>query len=317
MGIKKENLKKLAKILAAVSVVPYLIPPAPPLKGNRYAMAYPESKFITLFGMELHYRQWEPAKGVKGHVLLIHGFAGSTFTWRFVVPALVKEGYKVVALDQICFGLSERVPGFEHSQEARAMLAWAALDAIAPNEDWHLVGHSMGGGTVATMALDRPQQVKSVTFASAAVYMETLRVIEFALLYPPIRRLFKAIGSHLILKKKMIERLLIKYYGRKPSAEELDGYYAPLTVAGTELLVTEFPIGKGSSPEKLLGEITAPCICIWGDRDEIIPFEYGKKLANDLSYSRLMVIPGEGHSPMETSPDIFNNYLISFLDEQE
>ncbi len=312
-GQSYDLLKKLAKIMTAACVVPYLIPTAAPLKGNRHAMAYPESRFITLYGMELHYRLWEPETASQGDVMLLHGFVASTFCWRHVVPALVDEGYRVVAIDQVCFGLSERVPGFSHSQEARAMVYWKLLDSIRKKGEWQLVGHSMGGGTIAAMALDRPAGAKSLTFIDAAVYLETLRLLEYALFFPPLRRMFKVAGTHLFFKEKTVELILEQYYNRKPTREELDGYYLPLTIADSELIATEFPFGKGKSIEKQLGDIRQPALCVWGGKDPVIPVYFGRKLAADLPCADLVIFPAEGHNPMETAPEAFNGYLLDFL----
>jgi len=32
-------------------------------------------------------------------VVLVHGFGGSTFNWRYTLPALAEAGYRAVALD--------------------------------------------------------------------------------------------------------------------------------------------------------------------------------------------------------------------------
>jgi len=40
-------------------------------------------------------------------VLLLHGFPGSNYLWRGVIPRLVKSGYRVIAPDQRGFGMSD------------------------------------------------------------------------------------------------------------------------------------------------------------------------------------------------------------------
>lgn len=48
--------------------------------------------------------------------MLIHGFGASVYHWRYNIPALVKEGYRVLALDLLGFGLSDK-PIIEYSAE--------------------------------------------------------------------------------------------------------------------------------------------------------------------------------------------------------
>lgn len=49
-------------------------------------------------------------------LVLIHGFGASVYHWRYNIPALVKAGYRVLALDLLGFGLSDK-PIIEYSAE--------------------------------------------------------------------------------------------------------------------------------------------------------------------------------------------------------
>ena len=54
-------------------------------------------------------------------VVLVHGFASSLNAWAGVTPALVEEGYRVVALDLKGFGWTDRPRG-DYSPQAQAEL---------------------------------------------------------------------------------------------------------------------------------------------------------------------------------------------------
>lgn len=43
-----------------------------------------------------------------GTVVLMHGFNGSCFSWRYVGPALAAAGYRAIAFDRPPFGLTQR-----------------------------------------------------------------------------------------------------------------------------------------------------------------------------------------------------------------
>lgn len=49
-------------------------------------------------------------------LVLIHGFGASVYHWRYNIPALVSEGYRVLALDLLGFGLSDK-PIIDYSAE--------------------------------------------------------------------------------------------------------------------------------------------------------------------------------------------------------
>ena len=57
---------------------------------------YPNSKFDTIDGIMVHYRVWnEDVAQAARKILFIHGFAGSTFCFRYLYDTLETLGYKV------------------------------------------------------------------------------------------------------------------------------------------------------------------------------------------------------------------------------
>ncbi|WP_052732742.1 alpha/beta fold hydrolase [Hymenobacter terrenus] len=54
--------------------------------------------------MKLHYR----AAGIGKIVLLIHGWLGTSHTWRHVAPRLVDAGFRVIAPDMRGYGDSDK-----------------------------------------------------------------------------------------------------------------------------------------------------------------------------------------------------------------
>ena len=84
-------------------------------------------------------------------VVLLHGFMDAPGTFADVVPALLDVGFRVLAPHQRGFGEGPRASagGYYHFPDYAFDLA-DVVDACAPGENIHLVGHSMGG-TVATL----------------------------------------------------------------------------------------------------------------------------------------------------------------------
>ncbi len=139
---------------------------------------FPKSQFLRVDNIKYHYRIWNPESKIKGKILLIHGFAGSTFTWRNNVKDLKNAGYQVIALDLPGFGYTERKTGLDHSQLKQAKRIWNFLNKleseklVAQNKKWHLVGHSYGGGTAAAIAYLNPAQVQSLILIAGALNLE-------------------------------------------------------------------------------------------------------------------------------------------------
>ncbi len=77
-------------------------------------------------------------------VLLLHGFPDSNALWRGVIPALVGQGYTVIAPDQRGFGDSSAPVGKANYKMAELVSdAIAVLDALDISKA-HLVGHDWG-----------------------------------------------------------------------------------------------------------------------------------------------------------------------------
>ena len=98
-----------------------------------------EVKFLDLHGDRVAYRE----AGAGEALLLIHGMAGSSATWRAVLPQLSKK-YRVVAPDLFGHGESAKPRG-DYSLGAFAVSLRDLLDDLGIGRAT-VVGHSLGGG---------------------------------------------------------------------------------------------------------------------------------------------------------------------------
>lgn len=306
------TVKVLLLLFIILSIIPYFLP-LRELESSATELAYDNSSFVTINELVFHYRYWPGGDDSNSNVLLVHGFGASTFSWRYTAPFLAARGYNVYALDLPGFGLSGRQQGIDHSSSARAENSWALLEELAPNSRWHLVGHSMGGATAAEMALLKPDQVESLTLAAGAVLDRPVTYSYYIFKYPPVKRWARFFATHFFLTENRIEQLLLSAYGRQPTVEEREGYYRPLTISGTDLVLTEVLQTGITTPGKRLTGLDLPVLCIWGEEDLWVPLEQGREAARIISGAELEIIPGEGHCPMETTPDHFNDLLLDFL----
>ncbi len=299
-------------LFVVLSILPYLLPPAS-LDTERRALAYGDSRFVGVEGIEVHYRLFNDDAEEKGSLLLVHGLGGSTFSWRYTAPALVREDYRIVAVDLPGFGLSERRSGLDHGAYARADLLWAFLDEYHPGRQWILVGHSMGGGVVTAMALQKPERVDGAVLVAGALAEFEPSIWSRFLRYPPVIRWFKIVGGRRLQDQNTVEQLLTSAYGRPPDSEEIAGYYDPFTVKGTDAVLADLLVSSQTPLLHRAGELRVPVLCIWGENDAWVPLERGIALNDLIPDSKLVVLPGEGHCPMETAPLDFNEALLEFL----
>jgi pimeloyl-ACP methyl ester carboxylesterase len=304
-------------------------PPASPLPGSRFALVQ---------GYRLHFVDFAPvlAPGARsrGAVLLVHGFGASVFSWRLLAPALAAAGYRVVAVDWPPFGWSD-APADEvsGSPESRARLLWLFLDglpAAGPNwvtdpgagpatgsEDntgpaagWILIGHSLGGRIAAWMAGLRPLSTRALVLLAPAIYdkAEALKLGHSKL----AAGLLGAGLEPLVLDPRRIRSALDRAAGVRTDEAGFEGYWAPLLRPKTrERLLAWLSVAADAGQPPLSG-IDAPCLILWGSADRIVKPE-GPRLAREIPGSRFVGLPGAGHTPMETEPELVNAAVLAFL----
>lgn len=110
-------------------------------------------------GVKLHYR----TAGEGPTVLLVHGWMGTSYTWRHVAPALVAAGYRVIAPDMRGYGDSDKpatgYDGLTLVEDLRQLLTQTA--ATGPV---HVVGWDMGALPAFLLAAHHPAEVASLTY---------------------------------------------------------------------------------------------------------------------------------------------------------
>jgi pimeloyl-ACP methyl ester carboxylesterase len=284
---------------------------------------YPNSSFLEVEGNRLHFLTWQPAPGseTRGRALLIHGFAGSVYCWRYLGPALAELGFLVVAVDCPPFGWSEpsraelegRVPG---NPESHAALIWSFLDAFdaldakaradgtarpaggaLPDRGWLLVGHSLGGRMAAWMAASRPRDVSRLVLIAPAVFGKLGAPALAA--SPLFQGLLPRELDALLHDESAIRSALAKVYGRKPDAGELAGYWAPLLRAGGLPAFVAWSRTASETRSPPLAAIDVPTLVLWGGADSIVKPE-AARLAASLPDAIAVTIAGGGHCVMET-----------------
>lgn len=301
---------RAALAMAAFAVVATLgscAASAPPAAAYPAERPYPNSSFEESGGEVLHVRTWEPAEP-RGRVLLLHGLAGSTFSWRFLAPALEAAGYAVLAVDLPPFGFSSGGVGFRDARAA-AELLWELLDRHGGGS-WSLVGHSMGGRYAVAMASARPDRTERLVLVDGAVLDSGGQRAAPGRLG---RWLVRAWARSALRSRGTMTRLLKSAYGRKPDDGELDGYRAPLAQPGKADALLSWAFSPGEAVPADPAALRVPVLLVWGAEDSWVPLEQGERLAGLVPGARLEVLPGEGHCPMETAPDAVNGLVLGFL----
>jgi pimeloyl-ACP methyl ester carboxylesterase len=315
--MKKKLLWILIFVLVLIMVGPFLIPLPEQPDLTAEAVAPGTGRFLTVDGVKTHILDIGPRDGPG--VLLIHGFGGSTFSWRETLPFLASAGFRAVALDLKGFGLADKRFEEDYSHASQAAFVAGVMDNLSI-ERASFVGHSMGGSVVAHLAQQNPDRVEKLVFVDGSVSVAgggaAIDPIAWLIRFWPTRQWARIAMRSLLNEEQVAARLRTAYYDPEFVTPEIeDAYLAPQRIKDWDLALLGITrdSSKNSLPLALDQFITVPTLIIWGEEDSWVPLERGWELQGSIPGSELFTIPASGHLPMEEQAAVFNARLLEFL----
>jgi pimeloyl-ACP methyl ester carboxylesterase len=271
---------------------------------------------VTMDGV--HWRYWQAGSGPP--LLLIHGFLGYSFSWRFNMESLARD-FSVYAIDLPGCGFSERPDCTECTLTGDAEKVLRFLEYLGL-ENVDVVGSSRGGGL-------------TIILAALAARTNQLHRIRRLVLVSPInpwsshgkvltRLLATTLGGiyvvHVQPRLKIIAKRYFKaLYGdpARIAPGTFEGYTAGLDPVGSFehlLRILRSWHDDLDAIHQALGEISGmPTLLLWGSRDRAVYPSSIHQMQRSLKNSALVMFPGAGHMPYEEVPEEFNRVLCDFL----
>ena len=284
---------------------------------NESKLPFSNSHLIKINNELIHYRTYHAAgDSIKGNILLIHGFCGSTFSWRKNADTLAGNGYNVVAVDLPGFGYSDRSPGLNHSATFNAQLLWQLLDTIHQG-NWILAGHSMGAGTALAMASLHPEKTEKLILVDGAYSNSrgSSGAFGYLLTSGPVKRWAEVLGHRYFFNTTKIHQLLASAYSSAPDSDAVNGYLAPLMLKNTASDILDLATSKEISNVNL-ETLKMPVLSVWGKDDKWVPYNKSQKYLEPLTALKTVMLDSAGHCPMETQRAAFNTNLLTFLNSK-
>jgi pimeloyl-ACP methyl ester carboxylesterase len=244
-------------------------------------------------------------------VILVHGTPASSYLWRNVVPALANR-HSVHVWDLLGFGESRLDPGVAPSI-ARQARTLAELVEHWGLDSPDLVGHDIGGGTVARAHLIDDVAVRRLALLDAAVigpwntpFTEHMQRHEDA---------YRTMPPHVFAD---IIAARIRTATHHPMSDAAAGaYLAPWAgPAGQQRWIDQVASVTFQDTNEVvarLGEITAPTIVLWGEEDTWLPPTMGQRLAAAIPGAQRTTIAEAGHFLPEDDPKATADALLQFL----
>jgi pimeloyl-ACP methyl ester carboxylesterase len=304
--------------LLLVCVLPYLIP-----LGETQAEISPDDlisehgRFLDIEGVRIYVEEQNP-ESAQATIVFIHGFGGSTFSWRHNAPFFASQGYRVVSLDMKGFGLSYKDFESDYSHPAQARLLAEVLARIGVDQAY-FVGHSMGTSVILHFAHLYPEKVLGLISVGGAVNLDEGAVYPSALLnFGPFRRAGEVFLTRYVTKERVGKILESAYHQDIVTAEVVDGYYNRLVIGqwAQSLLAMTRDMSKNTITFPL-EDITFPTLILWGENDTWVKRTDIDQWRDKIPSAEFHAIPEAGHLLMEENPELFNNMVLAFLESDE
>lgn len=268
----------------------------------------------TLHGHEIAYRM----AGEGPTLLLIHGMAGSSRTWRAVMPRLSEE-FQVLAPDLLGHGASD-APRGDYSLGNLAALLRDLLVALDIDRVT-IVGQSLGGGIAMQFAYQYPEFAERLVLVSSGGLGREVSWMLRALALPGSEYVMPVVFPSFV--RGVGDRFagIVEGLGwRAPRVAEMwQAYTSLIDVEHRAAFVRTLravidPGGQAiNATNRLYLAAEVPTLIVWGDKDPIIPVAHAYAAHEAIGGSELEIFEGAGHFPHVEQPERFAQTVLDFV----
>ena len=253
-------------------------------------------------------------------LLMVHGFMGYSFSWRFVMPELAQH-YSVYAVDLPGCGFSQRsveLPGTLAS-DAENLLNFMDYFGI---EQFDVLGTSRGGGATIALAgllAERGMlhRIRRLVLSAPINPWSRTGLLRVRLLRNRVGRLYVV---HLAAQFPFILKDFFKRLYANPAKiphDSFAGYQAGLEPAGSFEhlwnILRSWTTDLRQIDSVLAQVESLPALFLWGDRDAAVDPASAEELHRRWKNSTVMMMQNVGHMPYEEVPEEFDRIVLDFL----
>ncbi|MFM2473726.1 alpha/beta fold hydrolase [Burkholderia cenocepacia] len=276
-------------------------------------------RYAQLDDVRLHYVTGGPDDGEM--VVLLHGWPQTWYTWRHVMPALAKDGYRVVAVDYRGAGESDKpLGGYDKASMAgdiRALVHQLGATRI------HLVGRDIGVMVAYAYAAQWPTEIVKLAMLDVPVPGTRIWDEAKASADPQIWHFGlhqqRDIAEMLIAGKE--RAYILDFYKKRTHvalsnddiAVYADAYAAPGALRAGFELYRAFPQDETRFKAFMKHKLPMPVLALAGDKSNgAKELDMARELALDV---RGAVAPNTGHWLPDENPAFLTRQLLDFFRE--
>ncbi len=258
----------------------------------------------------------EVAYGVYGEgspVVLVHGTPSRSLIWRGVVPRLAGR-HTVYVYDLPGFGESGRWEGQDVSIAAQGRVLAELVEAWGLEEP-AVAGHDIGGGIVLRAHLLEGVAFRKISLLDAVVLTPWGT--------PALGHVREHLGAYRTMPTGVFEAYVAARLGEATSGpvdgETFQAYLSqwrgPDGQAAYLRKDAALVERDTADVERLLGDVRAPVMVVWGGEDAWLDPSQAETLAGKIPGAEHRLVPGAGHFVMEDAPGEVAELLAGFFAE--
>ncbi|WP_068086038.1 alpha/beta fold hydrolase [Novosphingobium rosa] len=280
----------------------------------RHLYADPVSRFMTIKGLEIHYKDEGPRNAPV--LFMVHGSVSSLRTWDGVAAQL-KQRYRIIRYDIPGYGLSGRISDEAERTVQPVEVAEGLLDALHVSKVT-FVGVSSGGTMGMYLAARRPDLVTRLVLSNTPS--------------DPVDT------SHLVMPKAFLDaQARAKGHGGYQDQIFWDQFLTFFAGHGDRIspqtrreyhdfnrrtpeahpIAMMARIGDGKQADLEMNKVTAPTLLLWGGADPLLPESAALALVRHMPNARIsrLIMPDVGHYPPLEVPARFARLLSDYIEQ--
>ena len=273
-----------------------------------------ELKYLDLHGERIAYLD----EGSGEAIVLLHGMAGSSDTWRSLIGPLSRK-YRVVAPDLLGHGNSTK-PRTDYSLGALSVLIRDVLDELGITRAT-FVGHSLGGGIAMQFVYQHPDYVQRLVLINSGGLGPDVGMLLRLASLPGAELVLPIIAAkRLLAPGERVWSLMRKAGIESPRGEEMWRHYRSLSDGPTRQAflrtvraVIDHRGQAVSALNRLNTRMDFPVMAIWGDRDAMIPVAHAYAAQQVRPDVRVEVLTDVGHFPHAERPAEVAELIDDFI----
>ncbi len=289
-----------------VTTLPMLVSCGAPGDGGgpaEDASAHWQSAWVSSNGIRLHY--WRTGGEGKPVMIMAHGITDDGLNWTSLAVELQDE-YDIILYDARGHGFSDKPSGGPYDLAAHVEDLLGLVEALGVDRPI-LMGHSMGGSTVAKAAALHPDMFRALILEDPAdMLAQTSPLTEDVI--PDWKEMVAADRDR--SKKDLMKEARTK---RHPgwTAVEYSRWADSKKLVDPDVVDILHGEGFGDAAETY-PKITIPTLVLKADADEATRAKH-RAIAGLLRNGRLVHIEGAGHVIRQDRPEETEREIRSFL----